>query len=100
MIPKIAEHKITVLKKPGGRKQYIMTLPKEYTQSLEKEGVDTLFIVFNKGLGAFPKIPGFTEDALLTFMKKHPKLAELFSATTRKGGNQKRGRKCERSSPP
>ena len=83
MIPKITEHKITILKKPDGKKQYVITLPKEYAESLEREGVDSLFIVFNRGLGAFPKIPGFTEEALLTFMQKHQELQKLFTETTK-----------------
>lgn len=83
MIPKIIEHKITILKKPDGKKQYIITIPKEYAERLEKEGVDSLFIVFNRGLGAFPKIPGFTEEALITFMQKHQELQKLFTETTK-----------------
>jgi len=83
LIPKIIEHKITILKKPDGKKQYIITIPKEYAERLEKEGVDSLFIVFNRGLGAFPKIPGFTEEALITFMQKHQELQKLFTETTK-----------------
>ena len=79
MIPKIVERKILVSTKPGGLKQYTITLPKEYAKALEKEGVDTLFIAFNRGLGAFPKIPGFTEKALMAFLSKHPELTRLFA---------------------
>ncbi len=78
-IPKIVEHKIIKLRKPDGSTQYLLTLPKEYAASLAKEGVDSLFIVFNRGLGAFPKIPGFTEKALTTFMQEHSELRRLFS---------------------
>ena len=78
-IPKIVERKILVSTKPGGLKQYLITLPKEYAKKLEEEGIDTLFIVFNKGLGAFPKIPGFTEEALMTFLSKHSELTLLFA---------------------
>jgi len=65
--------------KPSGLKQYMVTLPKEYAKKLDEEGVNTLFMAFNKGLGAFPKIPGFTEEALVTFLSKHPELTRLFS---------------------
>ena len=63
-------------------KQYIITLPKEYGEDLKNRGIDSLFIIFDRGLGAFPKIEGFTEEALLTFMKKHPELQKLFSQVT------------------
>jgi len=82
MIPKVTERKITVLTKPGGKKQYVLTLPKEYAEGLEREGINSLFIVFNRGLGAFPKISGFTEEAILTFLQNHSELQKLFSQTT------------------
>jgi hypothetical protein len=78
-IPKIVEHKIIKLRKRNGSTQYTLTLPKEYAEALRKEDVDSLFIVFNRGLGAFPKIPGFTEKALIAFMEKHGDLQRLFS---------------------
>ncbi|MDI6813844.1 MAG: hypothetical protein QMD10_09935 [Desulfitobacteriaceae bacterium] len=78
-IPKVVERKILVSTKPSGLKQYLITLPKEYAEQLEEDGVDTLFIAFNRGLGAFPKIHGFTEEALITFLSKHPELMRLFS---------------------
>lgn len=78
-IPKIVERKIVHSVKPGNYKQYTITLPKEYAEELERRGIDSLFIVFNFGLGAFPKFEGFTEKALLTFMQKHPELQQLFS---------------------
>jgi len=85
-IPKIVEHKIIMLRKPDGSTQYTLTLPKEYAEALRKEGVDSLFIVFNRGLGAFPKIPGFTEKALTTFMQEHSELQKLFVGTTESQG--------------
>ncbi len=69
------------MKKRNGSTQYTLTLPKEYAETLTKEGVDSLYIVFDRGLGAFPKIPGFTEKALTTFMQEHPALQELFTKT-------------------
>jgi hypothetical protein len=78
-IPKIVEHKIIKLHKPDGTTQYLLTLPKEYATSLTKEGVDSLFIVFDKGLGAFPKIPGLTEKMLTLFMQEHATIQKLFS---------------------
>ncbi len=80
-IPKIVEHKIITMRKRDGSTQYTLTLPKEYAETLTKEGINTLYIVFNKGLGAFPKIPGFTEKALTTFMQEHPELQKLFIKT-------------------
>ena len=81
-IPKIVEHKIIQMRKRDGTTQYTLTLPKEYAQSLRKEGIDTLYLIFDKGLGAFPKIPGFTEKALTTFMQEHQALQKLFTKTT------------------
>lgn len=85
-IPKIVEHKIITLRKRDGLTQYTLTLPKEYAEALKREGVDSLFIVFNRGLGAFPKIPGFTEKALTTFMQEHSALQELFIRTNENDG--------------
>ena len=80
-IPKIVEHKIIKLHKRAGSTQYTLTLPKEFAENLQKEGVDSLYIVYNKGLGAFPKTPGFTEEALTTFMQEHQALQKLFTKT-------------------
>ena len=87
-IPKIVEHKIITMRKRDGSTQYTLTLPKEFAEALRKEGIDTLYIVFNRGIGAFPKIPGFTEKALTTFMQEHAELQKLFMRTTEhSGGN-------------
>jgi hypothetical protein len=81
-ISKIVEHKIIKLRKRDGSIQYTLTLPKEFAEPLAKEGIDSLYIVYNRGLGAFPKIPGFTEKALTTFMQEHTELEKLFTKTT------------------
>jgi hypothetical protein len=81
-IPKIVEHKINTLRKRDGSTQYTLTLPKEYAEALRKEGIDSLYLIFDRGLGAFPKIPGFTEKALTTFMQEHQALQQLFTKTT------------------
>jgi hypothetical protein len=81
-IPKIVEHKIITLRKRDGSTQYTLTLPKEFAEALRKEGIDSLYLVFNRGLGAFPKIHGFTEEALTTFMQEHQALQKLFTKTT------------------
>jgi hypothetical protein len=81
-IPKIVEHKIITLRKRDGSTQYTLTLPKEFAEALRKEGIDSLYLVFNRGLGAFPKIPGFTEEALTTFMQEHQALQKLFIKPT------------------
>lgn len=81
-IPKIVEHKIITMRKRDGSTQYTLTLPKEFAEALRKEGIDSLYIVFDRGLGAFPKIPGFTEKALTTFMQEHSALQKLFTKTS------------------
>jgi hypothetical protein len=81
-IPKIVEHKIITMRKRDGSTQYTLTLPKEFAEALRKEGINSLYIVFNRGLAAFPKIPGFTEKALTTFMQKDAELQRLFVKTT------------------
>jgi len=87
-IPKIVEHKIITMRKRDGSTQYTLTLPKEYAEALRKEGIDSLYIVFDRGLGAFPKIPGFTEKALTIFMQEHTELQKLFTkAADSSGGN-------------
>jgi len=80
-IPKIVEHKIIKLRKPNGSTQYFLTLPKEYAEEMTKQGAESLYVIYDRGLGAFPHIQGFTEEALLAFMKKHPELQELFATT-------------------
>jgi len=79
MIPRIVRRKIVKMQKPGGLTQYIITIPKEYAETLEKEGVNSLYIVYNRGLGAFPEAHEFTEEALLTFLKKHREFSKLFT---------------------
>lgn len=87
-IPKIVEHKIITMRKRDGSTQYTLTLPKEFAEALRKEGIDSLYIVFDRELGAFPKIPGFTEKALTTFMQEHSELQKLFTKTAEgSGGN-------------
>jgi hypothetical protein len=81
-IPKIVEHKIITMRKRDGSTQYTLTLPKEFAQGLTKEGINSLYIVFDRGLAAFPKIPGFTEKALTTFMQEHQALQKLFTKAT------------------
>jgi len=83
-IPKIEERKIVEMRKSDGSSQYIVTLPKEYAENLKGKGISSLFIIFNYGLGAFPKHPKLTEQALLTFMQEHPELMKLFGETTKK----------------
>jgi len=46
-IPKIVEHKIIKLQKRDGSVQYTLTLPKEFAEALQKEGIDSLYIIFN-----------------------------------------------------
>ena len=70
------------MRKPDGTTQYTLTLPKEFAEALTKEGINSLYLVFDRGLGAFPKIPGFTEKALTTFMQEHQALQKLFTKTT------------------
>ena len=69
------------MRKRDGTTQYTLTLPKEFAEALTKEGIDSLYLVFDRGLGAFPKIPGFTEKALTTFMQEHQALQKLFTKT-------------------
>lgn len=77
-IPKIVEHSIVVMKKPGGLKQYIITLPKEYAASLDKKGIRKLLIVYNHGLAAFPNMGEETEAMILEYLKAHPDLMKTF----------------------
>jgi hypothetical protein len=44
-----------------------------------RRGVDSLLVIFNYGLGAFPKSGIETEEALLTFLSMHRELAKLFA---------------------
>ena len=69
------------MRKHDGTTQYTLTLPKEFAESLTKEGINSLYLVFDRGLGAFPKIPGFTEKALTTFLQEHQALQKLFTKT-------------------
>jgi hypothetical protein len=70
------------MRKRDGSTQYTLTLPKEFAEALIRDGIDSLYIVSDRGLGAFPKIPGFTEKALTTFMQEHSALEKLFTKTS------------------
>lgn len=75
----IVERAIIVATKPSGLKQYMITLPKEYAQRLEVEGIRKLIIVYNRGLAAFPDMGPNTEAAVLEFLKAHPDLMKTFA---------------------
>ncbi|MGB9779111.1 MAG: hypothetical protein ACPLW8_06855 [Candidatus Bathyarchaeales archaeon] len=79
--PKIVEHKIVGMRKPNGSTQYIITLPKEYAETLKKKGIDSLFLIFNYSLCAFPKHGQLNEQVLITFLQKDSELQELFTET-------------------
>lgn len=79
-IPMIVERAIIVATKPSGLKQYTITLPKEYAERLELEGIRKLLIVYNRGLAAFPDMGPDTEAAVLEFLKAHPDLMKTFAA--------------------
>ena len=74
MIPRIVERSIIRLKTPGGLMRYMLTIPKEYAERLDAEGVRKLLIVYNHGLGAFPSEGAESEAAILAFLKAHPDL--------------------------
>lgn len=80
MIPRIVERRIQKSRKPGGLLQYTITLPKEYAEGLIARGVDSLLIVFDHGLGAFPAKDEATEEALITFLQTHPEFTHLFTS--------------------
>jgi len=85
-IPKIYERKIIKLRKPNGSIQYFLTLPKEYAEALDNKGIDDLLVIFDYGIGVFPK-GNLTEKALLDFMMKHSDIRQLFTRKSR-GGTQ------------
>ena len=74
-IPKIERRKI-IETKPGGWTQYFLTLPKAYAKALKAQGEDSLIVVYNRALMAFPANT-VTENELLTFLKLHPELLKL-----------------------
>ncbi len=76
------------MKKPDGSSQYIITLPKAYGENLRNKGIDSLLIIFNYGLGAFPKQDNVTEKGLLAFMKTHPDLQKFYAETKRGDRNE------------
>ena len=85
-IPKIYQRKIIRLRKPNGSIQYFLTLPKEYAEALDNKGIDDLLVIFDYGIGVFPK-DNMTEKALLDFMMKHSDIRQLFTRKSR-GGTQ------------
>jgi hypothetical protein len=87
-IPKIYRRKVIELRKPNGSIQYLLTLPKEYAEKLKNRSIHELLVIFNYGLGAFPK-DNMTERALLAFMMKHSDIQELFARERR--SNQPEG---------
>jgi hypothetical protein len=88
---KIDERKILKAKKPNGSIQYLLTIPKHYADSLMERGIDTLLVVFNYGIGIFPKEDS-AEEALLTFLNKHRDIKAIFSSSQNE--NEKHKRNC------
>jgi len=83
MSVQITERKIIKLKKPNGSTQYFFTIPKKYAENLIGRNIDTLLVIFNYGLGAFPK-EDLAEEALLTFLTKHRDMRAIFSQLARR----------------
>jgi len=73
----IHERKITKLKKPDGGVQYLVTIPKPYSESLRRRGITSLLAIFNCGCGMFPKEEK-AEEALTYFLKMHDDLRRFF----------------------
>jgi len=80
MIPRIVERSIIRLRKPSGIIQYMLTLPKEYAERLDAEGVKALLIVYNHGLAAFPSTGAESEAAILAFLEAHPELKKALTS--------------------
>lgn len=67
-------------RKPSGLIQYTITLPKEYAEKLEAEGISKLLVVYNHGLGAFPSQGAKSEAGILAFLNAHPDLKRMIVA--------------------
>jgi hypothetical protein len=78
-IPRIVERSIIVLKKPCGRKQYFLTLPKDYASKLENMNIARVFIIYDWGLGVFPRDPRVTREHLLSFLSTQMELRRFFN---------------------
>ena len=83
-LPKIVERKIMKASKPSGLKQYLITLPKDYAQSIIDEGIHSLIIIYDYGLVAFPNHGKRTEIGLLEFLKAHPNLMQFFMKSNKR----------------
>ena len=80
MIPRIVERSMIRLQKSSGITQYVLTLPKEYAERLDAEGVRKLLVVYNHGLAIFPGEGAVTEAAILAFLKAHPDLKRALTS--------------------
>ena len=75
---KIEKRKIIEIKRANGSNQYLMTIPKEYAVNLKNQGINTLLIVYDYGIGLFPK-DDLAEDSLLLLLSKHKDIRKIFA---------------------
>jgi len=76
--PRIVQRKIIEVTKPGGLKQYLLTVPKEYAEDLADRSIRSLIVAFDFGLVAFPNQDERSEAGLLEFLAVHSKFRRFF----------------------
>lgn len=83
MPPRIVERRIMQITKPGGLKQYLLTLPKNYAENLVSRNIQSLIVAFDFGLVAFPKENARSEAGLLEFLAADSRFKRFFAKPAR-----------------
>ena len=78
-VPKIKQYRVCIIKRKSGVSSGYLNLPQEFLRELQRRGVNSLVVLYDSILGAFPDTGRDTERALLAFFQKHAELRQLFA---------------------
>ena len=85
--PRIVERRIIEVTKPGGLKQYLLTVPIEYARDLAVRNIRSLIVAYDFGLVAFPNQDERSEAGLLEFLEVHSKFQRFFTKPAERSAN-------------
>jgi hypothetical protein len=67
-----------MIRRKSGVNSAYLNLPQEFLIELKQQNINSLLVLYNSVLAAFPNVGPDTEQALLTFFQKHTDLQKLF----------------------